>query len=79
MLPSYFNFIFVYLRQKVRLRPDLSPTFLSTLGPNQPEPGPNPTRKARPDLQLSNERIDLIGFIQYLNCKILHGGTLLQP
>ena len=45
MLPSYFDYIFVHLRQKVRLRPELSPKFLSTLGPN-------PTRKARPDLQL---------------------------
>ena len=45
MLPSYFDYIFVHLRQKVRLRPEISPTFLSTLGPN-------PIRKARPDLQL---------------------------
>ena len=45
MLPSYFDYIFVHLRQKVRLTPELSPKFLSTLGPN-------PTRKARPDLQL---------------------------
>ena len=47
MLPSYFDYIFVHLRQKVLLRPELSPQFLSTLGPN-----PNLTRKARPDLQL---------------------------
>ena len=45
MLPSYFDYIFVHLRQKARLRPELSPKSLSTLGPN-------PTRKARPDLQL---------------------------
>ena len=45
LLPSYFDYIFVHLKQKVRLRPELSPKFLSTLGPN-------PTRKARPDLQL---------------------------
>ena len=45
MLPSYFHYIFVHLRQKARLRPELSPKFLSTFGPN-------PTRKARPDLQL---------------------------
>ena len=43
--PKYFDYIFVRLRQRVRLRPELSPTFLSTLGPN-------PTRKDRPDLQL---------------------------
>ena len=47
MLASYFDYIFVHLRQKVRLSPQLGPKFLSTLGPN-----PSPTRKARPDLQL---------------------------
>ena len=45
MLPNYFDYIFAHLRQKVRLRPELSPKFLSTLGPNpartRPEkPGP---------------------------------------
>ena len=45
MLPKYLDCIFVHLRQKVRLRPELSTKFLSTLGPN-------PTRKARLDLQL---------------------------
>ena len=34
MLPNYFDDIFVHLRQKLRLRPELSPKFLSTLGPN---------------------------------------------
>ena len=45
MLPNYFDYIFVYLRHRVRLWPILSPKFLSTLGPN-------PTQKARPHLQL---------------------------
>ena len=45
MLPSYFDYIFVHLRQKARLRPELSAKFLSPLGPN-------PIRKAWPDLQL---------------------------
>ena len=27
MLPSYFDYIFVHLRQKARLRPELSPKF----------------------------------------------------
>ena len=49
LLPSYFDYIFVLLRQKERLRPGLSQKFLSTLGAN---PNPNPTRKALPDLQL---------------------------
>ena len=51
MLPSYFDYIFVHLRQKVRLRPELSPKFLSTLDPNRarirPEPEPDPKRPAR--------------------------------
>ena len=34
MLPNYFDYVFVHLRQKLRLRPELSPKFLSTLGPN---------------------------------------------
>ena len=45
MLPIYFHFIFVHLRQKARLRLEQRPKFLSTLGPN-------PTRKARLDLPL---------------------------
>ena len=56
MLPDYFDYIFVNLRQKVRLRPESNPKLLSSLSPNpartRPEPGPNPTRKTRPDLQL---------------------------
>ena len=41
MLPSYFDYMFLHLRQKVSLRPKLSPKFLSVLGPNRPEkPGP---------------------------------------
>ena len=45
MLPRFFDYIFVHLKQKLRLRPDLSPKFWSTSGPNpartRPEkPGP---------------------------------------
>ena len=45
MLLSCFDYIFVYLRQKARLRRELSPKSLSTLGSNpartRPEkPGP---------------------------------------
>ena len=51
MLPSYFGNIFVLLKQKARLRPDLSPKFLSTSGPNpartRPEPEPDPKSPAR--------------------------------
>ena len=43
MLPNYFNYIFVHLRRKVRLRPELSPKFLSILGPN-----PTQTRPKKP-------------------------------
>ena len=47
MLPKYFDYTLVHLRQKVRLRPELSPKILLTLSPNlartlaRPEkPGP---------------------------------------
>ena len=65
MLPSYFDYIFVRLRQKVSLRPEVSPKFLSTLGPN-------PTRKARPDLQLcSNQPQDFFGIFGFRQVKDL--------
>ena len=48
MLPNYFDYIFVHLRQKSRRRPELSSKFVNF----KPELGPNPTRKARSDLQL---------------------------
>ena len=38
ILPGYSNYIFVHLRQKVRLMPEISQTFLSTLGPNPKSP-----------------------------------------
>ena len=49
MLPSYFDYIFVHLKQKARLRPELSPKFLSTLGPNpaRTRPEPDPKSPAR--------------------------------
>ena len=56
MLPNYFGYIFMHRRQKVRLRPKISLKFFSTSGPNpartRSDLGPNPTRKAQPDLQL---------------------------
>ena len=53
MLPSYFDYIFVSRRLESNLRPESSPKFLSTLGPN-------PTRKARPELQLWADLIIII-------------------
>ena len=50
MLPSYFDYIFVHPRQKARLKPELSPKFLSTLGPST-------TQKAQPDLQLCTRQL----------------------
>ena len=44
MLPSYFDYIFVHLRQTVRLKLELCPKFVSTLGPN--------LAQTRSDLQL---------------------------
>ena len=42
MLPSYFDNIFVHLRQKARLRPKLSPKFCQLKARIRP-------KKARPD------------------------------
>ena len=51
MLPSYADHVFVHLRQKARLPPELSPNFLSTLGPNpgrtRPKPEPYPKSPAQ--------------------------------
>ena len=40
MFPICFDYIFVHLRQEVRLKPEIFVNF-------RPGPGPNPTRKAR--------------------------------
>ena len=56
MLPSCFDYIFGHLRQNARLRPELSPKFFSTLGPN-----PSPTRKAQADLQLWGAKSPAVG------------------
>ena len=45
MLPNDFDYVFVHLKQKARLRPNLSPKYLLTSGPNL-------ARKARADLKL---------------------------
>ena len=45
MLPSYFDYIFLHLRQTVRFRPELSPKFFVNF---RPEPGPNSVR-TRPE------------------------------
>ena len=45
MLPNYFDYIFEHLRQKVRLKPELSPKLLSALGPN---PARNQARPEKP-------------------------------
>ena len=43
ILSNYFDNVFVHLKQKARLRPDLSPKFSSTLGPK-----PARTRPEKP-------------------------------
>ena len=57
MLPSYFNYIFVHLKQKARLRPKLSPKFLSTLSPN-PAPLTTLTRCLTPK-RVTNQRLSV--------------------
>ena len=44
MFPSCFDYIFVHLRQKARLRPELRPKFRQLLAQTRPEkPGPTYT------------------------------------
>ena len=45
MLSNYFDNVFVHLKQKARLRPDLSPKFSSTSGP---KPARTRTRPEKP-------------------------------
>ena len=65
MMPSCFDYILVHLRQKAHLRPEV----LSTLGQN-------PTRKARPDLQLClavlirKAKVTYFDLIHYFNVAI---------
>ena len=44
MLSSYFEYIFVHLRQKVCLRPELRTKFLSTLSQNPARTRPRPEK-----------------------------------
>ena len=71
MLPIYFDYIFVHLRQKVRFRPELSPQFVSTLGPNpartRPErPGPTYNSVSRGAPIAENMSILFIAIITFL-------------
>ena len=68
MLPSYFDYIFVHLRQKAHLSSELSPKFLLTLGPNpiqtRPEkPGPIYNSGAHDKLETRKENgiIEVMG------------------
>ena len=63
MLPSYFDHIFVHLRQKVCLRPESSPKFLSTLGPN-----PARTRPEKPGLTCNSGACCFLIFLQRPKC-----------
>ena len=59
MLPSYFDYGFVHLKQKASLRPDLNPKVLSTSGPN--------LARTRPDLQLCVECEVLLMFFGHFD------------
>ena len=74
MLLNYFGYIFVHLKQKAHLRPELSMKFLSTLGPN-----PNPTQKARPDLQLWLGEILVEQIIEFELRRLGHSGRTYTP
>ena len=50
ILPKFFVYIFEHLRQKARLRPELSPKFLLTLSPI-----PTRTRPEKPGQTYNSE------------------------
>ena len=66
MLPNYFDYIFVHLRQKSTSQAQIKPEIFVNF---RPEPGPNPnrTQKARPDLQLCTMQKILHPFIEPLH------------
>ena len=68
ILQSYFDYIFVHRRQKVRFRPELIPKFLSTLGPN---PAQTRTRPEKPGPTYNSELNNLIFFNWLANAKNL--------
>ena len=74
MLPSYFNYIFGYLKPKIRLRPELSPKFWSTLGPNpartraRPEK-PGPTYNSGFGIQCPSKYCLIVSYLYCLKQK----------
>ena len=59
MLPIDFNYIFVHVRQTARLRPELSPKFLSTLGLNPARiqlKKPGPTYNSEPGVGIGVQK-----------------------
>ena len=56
MLPSYFDYIFVRLKQKVPPRPELNPKFLPTSDPN---PALTRTRPEKPGATYNSETLNL--------------------
>ena len=56
-LPSYFDYIFVHLKQKARFWSDQSPKFLSTSGPNPAGTRPEPDPKNRAQLTTLGRKV----------------------
>ena len=67
MLPSYFDCIFVHLRQKACLRPELSRKSLSSLGLN---PARNPPKK--PGLTYNSGIVNNISIISRITLTIVN-------
>ena len=60
MLPSYFDYIFVHLRQKARLRPESNRKFIQHLARARPEkPGPTYNCGANAPQHLQYNRLKL--------------------
>ena len=67
-LPSNFDYIFVNLRQKAHPRPELSPKFLSTLGPN---PARTQSEKNCPTYHSNSSSTGFKIFYVFLHCALV--------
>ena len=67
MLPSYFDYMFVRLTQKVSLSPEVSPKFLSTLGPN---PALTRARPEKPGPTYNSDMSERNRFVHILNLRL---------
>ena len=86
MLPRYFDYIFVHLRQKARFRLELSPKFFSTLDVNpaqtcpesEPDPKTGPTYNFAKNLFCFSDVLQLLAVLSIVFILILSFNMLFE-